>query len=137
MKEQIFGGTKFLYAGHGSLSGLRLGNRDRGFESVSCEVRTEFLYIISTEICSNGVIYLTDKVYSPSEFTSVIAPVTFNDNATIVQKGIKDANYPFDVYLNSMVNQFSFFAYTDDVLTTYINPASIDGRPVLRLQDIC
>jgi uncharacterized surface protein with fasciclin (FAS1) repeats len=81
--------------------------------------------IISTEICSNGVVYLTDKVYSPSEFTSVIAPVTFNNNATIIQKGIKDTNYPFDVYLNSMVNKFSFFAYTDELLTNYIYTASI------------
>jgi hypothetical protein len=81
--------------------------------------------IVSAQICSNGIAYITNKVYSPSEFSSVIAPVTFNDNAVIVQKGIKDAAYPFDVYLNSMVNSFSFFVNTNAVMNNYINPASI------------
>jgi hypothetical protein len=81
--------------------------------------------IVGARICSNGIAYLTNKVYSPSEFSSVIAPVTFNDNAAIARKGIKDSNYPFDVYLNSMVNKFSFFVNVDAVMNNYINPASI------------
>jgi uncharacterized surface protein with fasciclin (FAS1) repeats len=81
--------------------------------------------IAGARICSNGIAYMTNKVYSPSEFSSVIAPVTFNDNAAIVRKGIKDTSNPFDVYLNSMVNKFSFFVYTDSVMNNYINPASI------------
>jgi uncharacterized surface protein with fasciclin (FAS1) repeats len=81
-------------------------------------------------IASNGVVYLTDKVYPPTEYASVMAPVFTNDNAAIFTWAIRE--YRFDLYLLSMEKGifYSFLVPGDDVFNNYINPVSVaQGLP--------
>ncbi|GHT03072.1 hypothetical protein AGMMS49525_07560 [Bacteroidia bacterium] len=74
-------------------------------------------------ICSNGVAYITNKVYPPTVYASVIAPVLTGANTKIFYKTIKDQF--FDLYLASMDSKFSLLVPSDDVLNNYISPVSI------------
>lgn len=75
------------------------------------------------EIGSNGLVYYTNKVFTPKTyasvlFPSVIAPETF----ATVGKGIEQLDYK--AYLNSMVSKYTFFLPTNDAMLTYIDPVS-------------
>jgi uncharacterized surface protein with fasciclin (FAS1) repeats len=81
-------------------------------------------------IAGNGIVYLTNKVYPPTEYASVMAPVFTSDNATIFTWAIK--KYRFDLYLLSMEKGifYSFLVPGDDVFNNYINPVSVgQGEP--------
>jgi uncharacterized surface protein with fasciclin (FAS1) repeats len=81
-------------------------------------------------ICSNGVVYVTNKVFPPTEYASVMAPIIINDKTTVFNWAIK--NYKFDLYLLAMEEgiRYSLLTPTDDVFDNYINPISIaQGKP--------
>jgi len=82
--------------------------------------------VVYSTICSNGVIYHVDRVYPPSEYASVIAPVIFGENTKIMYWAVK--NLRFDLYLLSLENEFSFIVPTDDVFDNYISPVSVGWR---------
>lgn len=106
----------------------------------------EDLVVGETNICSNGVVYVVDKVYAPTEYTAVSAPVSFNPGTRIFNWAVK--NLEFDLYLLSMEkepdesgnlvisNPFTFFVPTDEVLKGTFNEEGkmIDGYidPVMK-----
>ncbi|GHT43608.1 hypothetical protein AGMMS49965_17740 [Bacteroidia bacterium] len=82
-------------------------------------------HIQYTTVCSNGVAYITDHVYPPSDYASVIAPVLVNANTQIFNKVIK--NELFDLYLLAGLEagsniKFSLLVPTDAAFGHYINP---------------
>ncbi len=78
-------------------------------------------------ICSNGVVYVTNKVYPPTDYISVWGPVLVSANTRIFRKAVESLQ--FKLYLLSMVNKFSFIVPTDETLTNYVNPVSM-AKPV-------
>ena len=81
------------------------------------------------KICSNGLAYIMKKVYPPTEYSSVMAPVIFSEDTKVFNWAISSEGLQFDLYLLSMENEFSFLVPTDEALSNYINPVSIiDGR---------
>ena len=74
-------------------------------------------------ICSNGVVYVVNKVYPPSDYASVRGPVLINEATQIMNWAVDDLN--FKLYLLSLENKFSFIVPTDSVFDNYINPASV------------
>lgn len=70
----------------------------------------------------NGAVYLTNKVYTPTTYSSVLFPALINENMNIIYKAVKLLNY--DAYLNSMVVKYSFFIPTNDGLLAYVDPVS-------------
>ena len=71
----------------------------------------------------NGVVYLTNKVFSPAEYSSVSFPALVNENTmNVIYWAIY--NLGFEPYLNSMDSYYSFFTPTNDALLTYIDPCS-------------
>jgi uncharacterized surface protein with fasciclin (FAS1) repeats len=74
-------------------------------------------------ICSNGIIYITNKVYPPSDYASVRGPIIVNEATQIMNWAVE--NLDFKLYLLSLENRFSFIVPTDDVFDNYINPASL------------
>ena len=73
----------------------------------------------------NGVVYTTNKVYPPDEYSSVYAPVLFGKNTKVFDWFIKNyfnGVYLYKFYLLSLVNKYSFFVPTDDVFNEYIDP---------------
>jgi len=78
----------------------------------------------------NGAIYLTNKVFSPTAFSSVSFPALINDNMKIFYWAIEDLEY--FAYLNSMDSYYSFFIPTNNALLQYIDPVSF-GQTTTKL----
>jgi hypothetical protein len=78
----------------------------------------------------NGAIYLTNKVYSPTAYVSVSFPALINRNMKIIDWAITQCKY--NVYLNALGSDYSFFIPTNNALIEYIDPCSF-GKPNLQL----
>jgi len=71
----------------------------------------------------NGVVYLTNKVFAPASYSSVLFPAVIDtENLNIIKNAIDNLEY--DAYLNSMVSTYSFFIPTNDGMLRYIDPVS-------------
>jgi len=77
------------------------------------------------EICGNGVIYWTNKVFSPTEYVSVSYPALVNPTMNIFNWAIKEKEYKS--YLNSLDAYYSFFIPTNDALLSYVDPTKYKG----------
>lgn len=78
--------------------------------------------IDSVYLGCNGAVYLTNRVFSPTAFSSVSFPALINDNMNIFYWAIEKLEY--FAYLNSMESYFSFFIPTNNALLQYIDPVS-------------
>lgn len=69
----------------------------------------------------NGVVYLTDKVFGPSSFRSVIYPTLAHQSSTFAVMYQAIVDYDFKPYLNSMDSKFS-------LIVPFNNKPSQDGE---------
>ena len=79
---------------------------------------------VKTYLASNGVIYITNTVYPPALYSSVMLPAKINENMQVFYWAIETNN--FKPYLLSMVNTYSFLIPTDNF--TYIVPTSLNSN---------
>jgi hypothetical protein len=86
--------------------------------------------IDSVWMTCNGAVYLTNKVYSPTAYVSVSFPALINRNMKIIDWAITQCKY--NVYLNALGSDYSFFIPTNDALIEYIDPCSY-GKQNLQL----
>lgn len=71
----------------------------------------------------NGVVYLTNRVFTPMEYSSVSFPALIHqDVMSAIYEGI-DA-YDFLPYLNSMDSYYSLLLPTNNALLTFVDPCS-------------
>jgi len=71
----------------------------------------------------NGAVYLTNKVFAPTSYSSVLFPAVIDtENLSIIKNAIDYLKY--DAYLNSMVSTYSFFIPTNEGCLAYIDPVS-------------
>ena len=73
-------------------------------------------------IANNGVIYVTNKVYSPARYVAVTAPVMLSDTLKIADWAIN--KYEYDKYLLSMGSTFSLVVPSDGCMK-YLDPSSL------------
>lgn len=78
----------------------------------------------------NGAIYLTNKVFSPTTYVSVLFPAFINEAMSIMRWGVYRCQY--NVYLNSLNSIYSFFIPTNNALLEYIDPVSF-GKSTTQL----
>jgi len=78
-------------------------------------------HIDKVYLASNGVVYVTNEVYLPALYSSVMFPAVINENMRVFNWAIDQCE--FDPYLLSMVNTYSFFLPTDNF--TYIVPTTL------------
>ena len=79
----------------------------------------------------NGLVFLTNKVFAPTTYSSVLFPAVIDTtNFKIVKNAIDFMNY--DKYLNSMVSRYIFLLPTNKGMLTYIDPVSY-GQTVSNL----
>ncbi len=71
----------------------------------------------------NGAVYLTNKVFAPTTYSSVLFPALVTDAMSVIYNAISVLQ--FDAYLNSMVSRYSFFIPLNDGMLTYIDPVSL------------
>lgn len=92
-------------------------------------------------LANNGVVYVMNRVISPADYASVIAPALYSKNTRVVRtvvradenfiQGSDYGNAPlqqyFSTYLKAMQSSFTFFVPTDEGLKQYgyVDPASI------------
>ena len=79
--------------------------------------------VVYSVICSNGILYIVNKVYPPSDYASVRGPILVNEATKIMNWAVE--NLGFKLYLLSLENRFSFIVPTDGVFDNYISPASV------------
>ena len=71
----------------------------------------------------NGVVYLTNKVFTPAAYSSVSFPALINEETmNVIYWAIK--NLDFEPYLNSMDSYYSFFIPTNTAMLSYLDPCS-------------
>ena len=93
---------------------------------VDMGVKTE--NILHTQLCNNGVVYFTDRVYPPVAYISVSAPTLVNDNMRVADWAIEELE--FYAYLRSMDSYYSFVLPTDEAFSHYLDPISLaQGEP--------
>lgn len=77
----------------------------------------------SVMIGCNGMVFLTNKVFTPASYSSVLFPAVIDTtNFKIMSNVISNLNY--DKYLNSPVSKYVFLLPTNNGLLTYIDPVS-------------
>ncbi|MCR5679077.1 MAG: fasciclin domain-containing protein [Prevotella sp.] len=84
----------------------------------------------SVWMACNGAVYLTNKVFSPTEYVSVLFPPLINRTMKIIYWAITQCKY--NVYLNALGSDYSFFVPTNNALLEYIDPCSY-GKETLQL----
>jgi uncharacterized surface protein with fasciclin (FAS1) repeats len=70
----------------------------------------------------NGAVYLTNKVYSPTSFVSVLYPALTNESMKILYWAAQKCRY--NVYLNSLNARYSLFIPDNNALLQYVDPCS-------------
>ena len=72
----------------------------------------------------NGVVYMTNKVFPPMEYSSVLFPaLVHEDILNVIYSGIK--NLEFRPYLNSMDSYYSLILPTNSAMKEYIDPCTM------------
>ena len=70
----------------------------------------------------NGAVYLTNRVYSPTSFVSVLYPAVVKNNLKVMRWAVEQNQY--NVYLNSLNSRYSFFIPSNGALQWYMDPVS-------------
>ena len=84
--------------------------------------------VVRSQLCCNGVVYFTNRVYPPVAYISVSAPTLVNDNMRIAEWAIEELE--FYAYLRSMDSYYSFILPTDEAFSHYVDPISLaQGEP--------
>ena len=82
----------------------------------------------------NGVVYVSDKVFPPSEFRSVVYPALASQSLMgVIYSSIK--NYDYGPFLNSMESQFTMLLPNNTQPS--INPAEHPGNCYMQYLDPC
>lgn len=90
-------------------------------------------HVVGTLMASNGIIYITDKVYGPADYTSVTAPAYISNDKLVMRWAIYNGSVAgesdrmglnFYAYLKAMKSRFAFFLPTDDAMQYLYDPIS-------------
>lgn len=73
----------------------------------------------------NGAVYLTNRVFSPTEYISVSFPALVNETMSVFNWAIEQ--YQYGSYLNSLDSYYSLFIPTNDAMLTYIDPVTYNS----------
>lgn len=87
-------------------------------------------HVDSVWLACNGAVYLTNHVFTPTSFVSVMYPTVVDPNMSIMLWAIKKLNY--QAFLNSLNSRYSFFLPSNNALLEYVDPCSY-GKPQRQL----
>ncbi|MCR5312125.1 MAG: fasciclin domain-containing protein [Bacteroidaceae bacterium] len=79
--------------------------------------------IDSVFLACNGVVYLTNRVFAPTAYSSVLFPAVIDTTQfKIIENAI--GNMEYDAYLNSTVSRYIFMIPTNTAMMSYVDPVS-------------
>ena len=94
------------------------------------EMGVQTVHIDSCFMGCNGVVYLTNKVFSPATYSSVAFPaLVHTETMNIIYWGIDKMG--FKPYLNSMDSYYSFFVPTNQGMLRYVDPCSFGSTTTI------
>ncbi|MCD8266248.1 MAG: hypothetical protein LUC33_03740, partial [Prevotellaceae bacterium] len=93
-------------------------------------------HIVGSLLACNGIIYLTDKVYGPADYTSVAAPAYISTENLVMRWAIYNGstgstdymNLNYYAYLKAMQSRFVFFLPSDAALNYLYDPVSFKSK---------
>ena len=93
-------------------------------------------HVTSSLLANNGIIYLTDKVYGPADYTSVAAPAYISTTNLVMRWAIyngstKATDYMklnYYAYLKAMQSRFALFLPSDEALNYLYDPVSFKSQ---------
>lgn len=80
--------------------------------------------IVKSYIGSNGIVFVTNKVYPPIDYQTVYAASMTNSHSRIMNWALQDKEMKFYLYLRSMENMYNLLVPTDEALQNYRDPIS-------------
>lgn len=78
--------------------------------------------IVKSYIGSNGIVFVTNKVYPPIDYQTVYASSMTNPNSKIMNWALQNKTMKFYLYLRSMENMYNLLIPTDEALQNYRDP---------------
>lgn len=100
-------------------------------DDAKVELGIEPGHVVKTFMGCNGVVYLVDRVFGPSEYRSVVYPALAHQSLhSIIYHAID--SYDFGPYLNSMDSRFSLILPSNQALANYLDPCSF-GLPTMHI----
>jgi hypothetical protein len=87
-------------------------------------------HVDSVWLACNGAVYLTNHVFTPTSFVSVMYPTVVDGNMNIMYWAISQLNY--QAYLNSLNARYSFFLPSNNAMMEFVDPCSY-GKPQLQM----
>ena len=103
---------------------------DQVLNDANDELGIETKDVKEVQVCCNGAVYVTNKVFNPVAYISVSFPALINETMNVLYWGIEQLG--FDVYLNSQNTYYSFFIPRNDALLYYVDPCSF-GKTTTQL----
>jgi len=93
-------------------------------------------HIVDSKLTCNGVLYITDKVYGPADYTSVAAPAYISNTNLVLRWAIYNGSTSatdymglnYYAYLKAMQSRFVFFLPSDKALAYYYDPVSFTSQ---------
>ncbi len=122
--------TSFISSVPSKMTNLRDDAQEQIFYSDDIE------HIIGSLLACNGVIYLTDKVYGPADYTSVAAPAYISKDNLVMRWAIYNGSTEatdymglnYYAYLKAMQSRFVLFLPSDEALNYLYDPVSFKSR---------
>ncbi len=93
-------------------------------------------HVVGSLLACNGIIYLTDKVYGPADYTSVAAPAYISTENLVMRWAIYNGSTSatdymglnYYAYLKAMQSRFVFFLPSDAALNYLYDPVSFKSK---------
>ncbi len=93
-------------------------------------------HVVNSLVACNGIIYLTDKVYGPADYTSVAAPAYISKDNLVMRWAIYNGSTAatdymglnYYAYLKAMQSRFILFLPSDSALNYLYDPVSFKSQ---------
>jgi len=93
-------------------------------------------HITKSLLANNGIVYLTDKVYGPADYTSVAAPAYISKTNLVMRWAIYNGSTSatdymklyYYAYLKAMQSRFALFLPSDEALNYLYDPVSFKSK---------
>ena len=90
--------------------------------------------IVKSIIATNGVVFVTNRVYPPIDYQTVYASVMTSNDTKIMNWALQDKVMKFNLYLRSVENMYNLLVPTDEALQNYRDPVSwAKGKSMRRI----
>lgn len=78
--------------------------------------------IVDKFVGRNGVVYVTDKVFTPLDYRTVMGPAKIDSLNSIFNQAMTDAQFVY--YLRSLKSTYQFFVTPNEYMKDYVDPVA-------------